>query len=152
MIIGKITHKYPTSTWKKYMVPAELGLFYQTRVEENVYLFTPELPLFEEAFERFVSFRCPFIKMNKKQDICLALLFNPYFGRLYEKIVVDHYFIPKNRKVFLCRHLLNYFADETNEKVIMQEGIDPEFKQYCFDNDIFEKSRKMVKTLNGAAI
>ncbi len=152
MIIGEIANKTTNILWQRYIVPAELGFQYQTRFEEEVYLFIPTLPLFEEVFEKFVSFRCPFINMNKKQDICLALLFNPYFGRLYDKIVVDHCFIPKNRKIFLCRYLLNHFADETNEKVIMQEGVDPEYKQYCLDNDIFEKSRKMIKTLNNSAL
>ena len=61
--------------------------------------------------------------------------------------MIDQSIITKNRKRFICKFLLENYADKYKEESIMQDGVEPEYQKYCIESDIFKKSRELLNIL-----
>lgn len=110
------------------------------------YLYLKKIPDFDDVYNYFMSCRSCFLKLNKKQDICLSLLYNPYFEEFYLKLKTDRANIPHNRLNFLKKYLFNDLADPILNKVIMDHNMTP--KEYLIEHDTFNKSNEILKLFN----
>jgi hypothetical protein len=149
-INGFITDKKISGDYVIFDVFDYLGFWYSSDVQNgaDVKLYLERLPSFDDVYLCFMKYRFWGLKFNKKQDICLSLLYNPYFTEFYERVKKDAYFIPKNRKRFIKRFLLKYLADPNYLKSAVENNmVDESVKNYFIDKDIFSKSRELSELL-----
>ena len=145
MIEGKITdkdfydYKIELSTYGK------LGFAYSTYMDSNPKLYLKNLPDFEEIVNYFLSTSVPFLKLDKKQDICLSLFYNPYFTEFYEMIKKNSIKISRGRKRFLIKHLLSYLADPLQYQGIIAYCDDE--REHYIKYDIFNRSKELIDIL-----
>ena len=115
-------------------------------------LYLRAMPSFDDVYNCFMSCSAWFLKMNKTQDICLSLFYNPFFTEFYERIKTDVNGIPKSRLNFLKNNMLNYLADEMQYKIIVEEMKSlypsPWFRNYYIEKDIYNKSKELLELLS----
>ena len=106
-------------------------------------LYLKTLPSFNECINYFLSASAPFLKINKRQDICLSLFYNPYFNELYTIVKEQGRQFPKGRKKFLIKYLLSYLADPIWLKLTFVDEIREHFLKY----NSFNRSQEMIDIL-----
>ena len=111
----------------------------------NVYLFVKDLPSFNTVYDYFLSCKVPFLKINKQQDICLSLFYDPYFNEFYKEIIKDSKSIPEHRKNFLIKYLLSSLSDPIQYQIINQY-CDVE-KKHFLKYDLFNRSKELMQIL-----
>ena len=144
MIEGVITDLVPKG---EYNIELEtygtLGFAYASYMDSSPKLYLKTLPSFNECINYFLSASAPFLKINKKQDICLSLFYNPYFNELYTIVKEQGRQFPKGRKKFLIKYLLSYLADPIWLKLTFVDEIREHFLKY----NSFNRSQEMIDIL-----
>lgn len=144
MIEGVITDLVPKG---KYDIELEtygiLGFVYASYMDSSPKLYLKTLPSFNECVDYFLHASAPFLKINKRQDICLSLFYNPYFNELYTIVKEQGRQFPKGRKKFLIKYLLSYLADPIWLKLTFVDEIREHFLKY----NSFNRSQEMIEIL-----
>lgn len=144
MIEGVITDLVPKG---EYNIELEtygtLGFAYASYMDSSPKLYLKTLPSFNECINYFLSASAPFLKINKRQDICLSLFYNPYFNELYTIVKKQGRQFPKGRKKFLIKYLLSYLADPIWLKLTFVDEIREHFLKY----NSFNRSQEMIDIL-----
>lgn len=144
MIEGVITDLVPKG---EYNIELEtygtLGFAYASYMDSSPKLYLKTLPSFNECINYFLSASAPFLKINKRQDICLSLFYNPYFNELYTIVKEQGRQFPKGRKKFLIKYLLSYLADPIWLKLTFVDEIREHFLKY----NSFNRSQEMIDIL-----
>lgn len=144
MIKGVITDLVPKG---EYNIELEtygtLGFAYASYMDSSPKLYLKTLPSFNECINYFLNASAPFLKINKKQDICLSLFYNPYFNEFYTTVKKYGSQFPKGRKKFLIKYLLSYLADPTLLVPPCSEEIIEHFSKY----NSFNRSQEMIDIL-----
>ena len=150
IIDGVITDTKPVGEFIQLNICPKIGLKYISAknfvIGSNVFLFIKEIPPFDAVYEYFLSCSAPLLKMNKKQDICLTLFYDPYFNEFYEAIINNVNNISKNRKNFIIKYLLSYLADPLKYQVISE--LNTAEKEHYLKYDLFNRSKKLIQLLN----
>ena len=144
MIEGVITDVVPKG---KYNIELEtygiLGFAYASYMDSSPKLYLKTLPSFNECINYFLNASAPFLKINKKQDICLSLFYNPYFNEFYTTVKKYGSQFRKGRKKFLIKYLLSYLADPIWFKIYCIDEIREHFLKY----NSFNRSQEMIDIL-----
>lgn len=144
MIEGVITDLVPKG---EYNIELEtygtLGFAYASYMDSSPKLYLKTLPSFNECINYFLNASAPFLKINKRQDICLSLFYNPYFNELYTIVKEQGRQFPKGRKKFLIKYLLSYLADPIWLKLTFVDEIREHFLKY----NSFNRSQEMIDIL-----
>ncbi|MDR3293370.1 MAG: hypothetical protein LBT20_04615 [Clostridiales bacterium] len=130
IILGKLGYAYSVS----YM-----------DAEPKIYL--KSMPSFEDVYSYFMSCRAWLLKINKLQDICLSLLFDPYFNELYERLKSDIDNIHPNRLRFLRKQLLEYLANPINHKRHTYGDAEYSDTKIYLENDMYNRSNEVLKII-----
>lgn len=112
----------------------------------ELWLYIKEVPSFETVYNKFMNQIIPCLGINKQQDICLSLFYDPYFDDFYKKVEQFHTEIANNRKRFLKKYFLNFLADETTFKIFLE--VDSKDKENYFQKDMFNKSKQLLNLLS----
>lgn len=113
----------------------------------DLYLFVKEMPLFEEVYQYFMSCSAMFLKLNKKQDICLSLFYDPYFEQFYHKLKADIKAIRNNRKKFLMKYFLTYLAAPSTYMAYNNYYAEDD-KNHYMSNNMFNRSKELIALFN----
>lgn len=126
-----------------------LGFSYSTYRDSNPRVYLDKLPDFEVIYKCFMSFKTPMLKMNRIQDICLSLFYNPYFSEFYHRIKLESNVIPFHRKRFLKKYLLKYLADSTTKQIIVDQNIvtDQKNRELYINQNMYIRSRELIQLL-----
>lgn len=98
-----------------------------------------------------MKYKIGLLKMNKTQDICLSLFYNPFFTEFYEKIKANVNGISTNRLNFLKNNMLKYLADDTQYEIIVKRNmkfISPWLRNYYIEKDIYNKSKELLELMS----
>ena len=112
----------------------------------ELWLYIKEVPSFETVYNKFMNQIIPCLGINKQQDICLSLFYDPYFDDFYKKVEQFYTEIANNRKRFLIKNFLNFLADETTFKIFLE--VDSKDKENYFQKDMFNKSKQLLNLLS----
>jgi hypothetical protein len=150
-IEGFFSDKIIENDLMKYNTCLRIGLAYVSADNfvlgnGDVYLYLKKLPSFDEVYNYFMSCKVFALKLNKQQDMCLSLLYNPYFEEFYNKLIIDIEELPNNRLKFLKKYLLTDLADSIQNKIIMDYNMSA--KEYYIKHDIFNKSNELLKLIS----
>jgi hypothetical protein len=126
----------------------KLGFAYSTYRDSVPKVYLYELPAFNAVYQYFMSCRSCLLNLNKNQDICLSLFYNPYFDEFYTKLKTDVGMekVSNNRLKFLKRYLLTYLADLIQNKIAM--NYETGAKEHYIKHDIFNRSSELLKLIN----
>ena len=120
VIDGFISDKVIEGEYIVLTTYSKLGFAYSISYRDAVsQVFLKKLPSFMEVYNYFMSCKSQLLKINKSQDICLSLFYNPYFSEFYSKLKTDIGNISKNRLKAIRRLLLAYLADPIQYKNIV---------------------------------
>ncbi|MDD4125232.1 MAG: hypothetical protein PHW77_05875 [Eubacteriales bacterium] len=112
----------------------------------DVYLYIKEMPDFEDVYNYFMTCKTKCLKLNKKQDICLSLLYNPYFDKFYYKLKDEMNNLSNSRLKFLKKYLIADLADPIINKSIIDYDMTP--NEYLVKHDIFNRSNELLKLIS----
>lgn len=145
VIDGYISDKHENKKDIIYDTYGKLGFAYSTFRDSNPKVYLKSLPSFESIYNYFMSCRICFLKLNKQQDLCLSLFYNPYFDAFYNRLKKDIKNIVENRKTFLKKYLLSYLADPNYYKAIIDFNMDS--KDYYLTHAVYERSNELLLLL-----
>lgn len=141
-------HKYPV-----VLEPlASVSITYGNILDDETKLRLSTMPCFDEVMQCFIAARTPVAIKSLQLDICLSLFYNPYFSEFYEYIKADGSIksIFGARKIkYMISRMLNYLSDDIYyEMIVTRNGIDDKTRDYYIKNDIWQKSKELLKLLS----
>jgi len=125
---------------------------FDEKTYKNPQLYMRVLPSFEEVYESFVSLsKFPFVH-GKAKDVCLSLLYNPYFEEFYDKMKKEFRNLSWYQKKLLENHMLKYLADRVQYGMIVELNANffPSTREYYVKKDIYNKSRELLSIFKSA--
>ncbi|MFA7032491.1 MAG: hypothetical protein WC201_02910 [Bacilli bacterium] len=146
-IDGFISDKDIDGNYLIFETYGKLGFAYSVSyMDSDPKVYLKKMPTFNEVYAYFMSCKTHFLKINKSQDICLSLFYNPYFEEFYLRLKNDIKNISNNRLKFLKKYLLSDFADPIQYRGIIEMNV--EEKEYYITHDIFNKSKELLQLIN----
>jgi hypothetical protein len=150
-ICGVLTDKSSKSGRLVLSTYGYLGFWYSSDIHNgtSVKLNLNELPKFQYVYDFFMSRRFFGLKLDKSQDICLSLFFNPYFDEFCEYMEGNICTISMSRLRFLVKHFFQPLADTAQYKLIVEDdAVEDKFlRSWYLQKNIQTRSLKLIELI-----